>query len=135
MNALEDGIRAAAAIAGDFDENSDSRTRYAQYLDARYTEYVETEIISTDWSGVGQTRRSGGSGTLAAALCRPRARELRNNGYWLPLEMRSSTESAGRGIGRLIIESEVSGSLVRLGSDVVPSARSSTRRQLQSSRA
>ena len=36
MNALEDGIRAAAAIAGDFD----SHTRYAQYLDARYTEYV-----------------------------------------------------------------------------------------------
>jgi hypothetical protein len=40
MNALEDGIRAAAAIAGDLDGDSDSRTRYAQYLDARYTDYV-----------------------------------------------------------------------------------------------
>ncbi|MCP3384897.1 tryptophan 7-halogenase [Bradyrhizobium sp. CCGUVB4N] len=40
MNALEDGIRAAAAIAGVLGGRSDGNDRYARYLDARYTEYV-----------------------------------------------------------------------------------------------
>lgn len=40
MSALEDGIRAAATIADALNGNSESNGRYAQYLDARYNDYV-----------------------------------------------------------------------------------------------
>lgn len=42
MSALEDGIRAAATIADALNGNSESNGRYAQYLDARYNDYVVT---------------------------------------------------------------------------------------------
>ncbi len=42
MSALEDGIRAAATIADALNGISESNGRYAQYLDARYNDYVVT---------------------------------------------------------------------------------------------
>ncbi|SDT08281.1 Dehydrogenase (flavoprotein) [Bradyrhizobium canariense] len=40
MNALEDGIRAAAAILDALNGHPDSKEHYAKYLDVRYTDYL-----------------------------------------------------------------------------------------------